>query len=183
MNSRVERVTGWIEYWTGELLDGQQTWLDRAIRNYPSMSDLWADYHSQQRQQLLLKVDEHASRKEMRGFLESWWSGTADRSAPFLGAVERFRAAFQPFAMNFGGILSSYQHRRVQSRSRGVGDDLESLMTPCSCPVRVARGTSFKSDYRFVGCHAPRGRSQKARSLPCGVGAGSVLAPCSFEPA
>lgn len=129
IDERVERVTGWIEYWTGDLLGAQQVWLNRAIRNYPSMSDLWADYHTQQRQQLLLKVDNKVSPEEMRAFLESWWSGTADQSAPFLAAVDRSRAALREFAVDLDGILTSYQRDRVQSRLRGIADDLESLLS------------------------------------------------------
>jgi len=129
MNDRVERVTGWIEYWTGDLLDAQKVWLSRAIRSYPSMSDLWADYHSRQRHELLLKVEGPVSPEEMRVFLESWWSGTADQSAPFLAAVERSRAALQELAIDFDATLTSYQRKRVQRRLRGIADDLESLLS------------------------------------------------------
>jgi len=128
MRGRVERVTGWIEYWTGELLVSQRLWLETAIRDYPSMSEAWADYHSTQRRRLLRNVEDRLSQEEMRAFLYRWWSGTADQSPAFLAAIDRSRAAMQSFAVEFDALLTSYQRRRVQSRLRGVADDLESLL-------------------------------------------------------
>jgi len=126
---RVERVHGWIEYWTGDLLAGQRVWLDRNIRAFPSMSDRWAEYHAHERERLLAKVENDTAPGELRVFIETWWSGEADQSPSFRNAVERSRAGMREFAVSFDGILTSYQRDRVQSRLLAIADDMEELLS------------------------------------------------------
>jgi hypothetical protein len=79
LQRRVERSTGMVEFFTGDLRAKQVELIARHRNAMPLTADDWLAYHQARQKGLLTMLRRRASSEELERFLIAWWVDLADQ--------------------------------------------------------------------------------------------------------
>jgi len=145
--ARIDRYTGRIEGWTGELSTGQLRLVESAVHDMPDLAGDWLDYRVRQQERLLALLRRRVDAVVLQGFLADWWVELAERPPGLVYKTAQTRAGWLDLIVALWETLEPGQRAAVRERLADLRADLEAAgdgitatqlawqeMTSCTAP-------------------------------------------------
>ncbi|MBK1645350.1 hypothetical protein CKO25_11995 [Thiocapsa imhoffii] len=136
--ARTRRYVKSIEDWTGPLNAEQQFILADITDRMPNSQERLLDYRTHKRKQLIAMLRANASEPEIHAFLSAWLVTFSDLPQELEQSGEQITERISELVIRLGASLDPTQRQRLETRLRGIRDDLLKLqrqprMAPLAC--------------------------------------------------
>ncbi len=126
--TRLKRMLGRFEDWTGDLSDAQEARIERFVAEHAPLAALrLEDRRRWQRAAMSLIRERRDARALAAGLVDLFAHAEAHRSAGYVAALARWEDSLAGLLVDIDRMLSEEQRARVVQRMRGYAEDFRAL--------------------------------------------------------